>query len=303
MDDILLSVSNLSITIGKEEAVRSSSFSVSRGSVTALAGESGSGKSLTALAIAGLLPASATVSGSIVLDGSPLTAWEGIRGRKIVLMLQSASEALNPVYRIREQVRKVLSMNDRDLSDEHVMELLSSVGIADASEKYPHELSGGMQQRALLSMAMAAEPELLIADEITSSLDEDNADMMLRLLVRLASEHGSSVLFITHDLPLAARYAGRIAVMHAGTVVEEGDTGDVLSSPGHPYTKLLIRCSSLEKDSDGSLLVINGIMPSPRDRIRGCSFSSRCPVSIPACSSVSPPLRRSGGHLWRCIHE
>ena len=239
MDNVLLSVSNLSIRKGKEEAVRSSSFSVFRGEITALVGESGAGKSLTALALSGLLPAGFTASGSIVFSGrellaSPEDSIRLVRGRGISLMLQSAADALNPVYRIGQQVRTVLRINGRDSSEENIRRILSEAGIEEAYDRYPHELSGGMRQRALSAIAMAPGPELLVADEITSSLDDDTAHMIMDLVRNMAAERSASVLMITHDLKLASEYASHIAVMHGGYTVEEGTAEDVLSSPMHP---------------------------------------------------------------------
>ena len=305
MDNVLLSVSNLSIGNGREEAVRSSSFSVYKGSITALAGESGSGKSMTALAIAGLLPSGFSASGSIAFEGQELLSdradIRSVRGRGIMLMLQSSADALNPVYRIGQQIRTVLRISGRDHSEASIRRLLSDAGIEEAYDKYPHELSGGMRQRALTAFAMAPGPRLLIADEVTSSLDDDMAASIMDLICRMTSERNSSVLMITHDLGLASRYASRIAVMHGGFTVEEGETSDVLSSPKHPYTGMLIRCSSLDKDSKGHLLSIPGRMPSPRDKVAGCSFISRCPYRTGQCMHAVP-VKQSGSHSWRCIN-
>ena len=241
MENVLLSVSDLSIHRGKEEAVRSSSFSVYEGSITALVGESGSGKSMTALAIAGLLPSGFTASGSIIFDGRELLSCDvdmsSIRGRGITLMLQDAAEALNPVYKIGQQIRTVLKINGLECTDDSVRKLLSDAGIAEAFNEYPHELSGGMRQRALAAFALAPAPRLLIADEITSSLDDENAHMIMRLIMGMAEERKSSVLMITHDLSLASQYASRIAVMHGGQTVEEGDASAVVDFPKHPYTE------------------------------------------------------------------
>ena len=304
MENVLLSVRNMSIHRGKEETVRSSSFSIYKGAITALAGESGSGKSMTALAIAGLLPQGFSASGSIVFEGQDLLSSDvdmgNIRGRGIMLMLQSAAEALNPVYTIGHQIKTVLRINGLECSDEAVLGLLSDAGIADAFDKYPYELSGGMRQRALAAFAMAPEPRLLIADEITSSLDDENAHMIMDLVMQMAMARKSSVLMITHDLALASQYASRIVVMHGGQTVEEGDAYDVIHSPKHPYTELLLRSSELVQDQSGKLFSIKGRMPRPRDEVIGCSFASRCPYCIEDCSRPMD-IRFSGSHSWRCI--
>lgn len=304
MENVLLSVSDLSIHRGKEEAVRSSSFSVYEGAITALVGESGSGKSMTALAIAGLLPSGFTASGSIIFDGRELLSDDvdmaSIRGRGIALMLQDAAEALNPVYRIGQQIRTVLKINGLECTDESVRTLLSDAGIAEAFDEYPHELSGGMRQRALAAFAMAPSPRLLIADEITSSLDDENAHMIMRLIMRMAEERKSSVLMITHDLSLASRYASRIAVMHGGQTVEEGDVSAVADFPKHPYTELLLRSSEFARDCSGKLFSIPGRMPLPREEVPGCSFASRCPYCEDGCFKEIG-LKSSGSHIWRCI--
>ena len=249
MSEVLLDVQGLSISLGKEEVVRASSFCVMKRGITALAGESGAGKSLTASALIGLLPERARTSGHALYHGRDLLTlserqWQDLRGRKISLVFQNPLETLNPSYRAGTQLKRVLRMHGLYKGRAQLEELFRSVGLLGSERKYPHELSGGMRQRLSLLLALSLEPELLIADEVTSSLDREQEELILRLLTEKQKAQGFSLLLITHDLRLAERYADRIAVMKDGEVVEEGPAS-LLSSPSHPHTRALVRDSKL----------------------------------------------------------
>ncbi len=290
-----LKIEDLRITIEGEEAVRSSSFSVPEGSITALIGESGGGKSLTAKAIAGLLPHRARAEGMILFDSQDLLAMserdrDRLRGRGIAYVFQDAAASLNPVYTIGQQLSRITGHKDSS-------GIIRSFGLEGSDGKYPFELSGGMQMRAELMLASSLSPALLIADEITAPLDNASASSILALLSRSRPE-GGSILLITHDIRRAAAAADRIVVMHAGVTVEEGGKAEVLSHPMHPYTQALLRCSRLEATGEGKLWTIPGSMPLPGERIEGCTFRSRCP--FPCCDA--PQWQGSGQHRVRCTH-
>ena len=247
---MLLNVENLTIRIGREETVRSSSFSVPEGSITALIGKSGSGKSLTCLALSSLLPKGAMVSGRILFKGEDLlTLSEGdiekIRGRGISYVFQDAYSALNPVYTIEKQLKRINRSADAN-------RLLSRFSLDGKGKSYPFELSGGMLMRAEVMMAVSLSPSLLIADEITAALDRETSESLMKTLSSTVSPV-SSILLVTHDLDIAERYADRIVVMNEGTVVEEGAKERVFSSPSSFYTKELLSCWNMEKDEHGRL--------------------------------------------------
>ena len=285
---MLLEVQELSISIGKEEAVRSSSFSVPDTGITALIGESGSGKSLTALAISSLLPPGATWRGRILFDGRPVD--ESLRGKGISYVFQDAASALNPVYTLEKQLKRI----DRNVDAER---MLRAFGLEGAGHLYPFQLSGGMQMRSELMLSSALPPRLLIADEITAALDGKTAAAIMDILSSL-SRSGTAILLITHDIGVARAYADRIAVMHAGETVEEGDAGKVLSSPLHPYTEALLMCADMEKGKDGLFRTIEPAMPAIGERPEGCTYSKRCPHP---CTETARWIGNAS-HRARCCH-
>lgn len=288
---MLLELRKLSITIDSCRIVQDASFTVPEGSITALIGESGSGKTLTAMAVSGLLRKNAAVSGSILLDGKPIDAASlgSLRGRTIATVFQDAASALNPVYTIEKQLRRA----DRNAD---VSAMLSSFGLAGKGRCYPFELSGGMQMRAEIMIASALSPRLLIADEITASLDERTASSIMDLIVS-GKEKDSAVLIITHDISIARKYAENIVVMHAGESVEHGKKDDVLDHPLHPYTQALLRCSRLEK-ADGRFYAIERPMPHPSERGSTCTYRNRCSKE---CSAEHSWIDING-HFVKCLH-
>jgi len=319
--DPLLSVRNLHAQFddGDEtvRAVDGVSFAVDRGETVCLVGESGSGKTVTCESLTRLV--SATLDGEIRFDGRDLLdldadALRGVRGAGIAHVFQNPQSALDPVYSVGEQLREAVERN-RDLSGEDAREvavdLLDGVGIPDAATRYddyPHEFSGGMKQRAVIATALAGDPDLLVADEPTTALDVTIQASILDLLRELQDERDVAVLFVTHDLGVAAQVADRIVVMYGGKVMERGPVEDVFESPGHPYTRALMRCLP----GVGSALdPISGDPVDPSDPPSGCRFHPRCPAAVADCETGDqPPLSdvegglgagRDGDHRASCV--
>ena len=268
---MLLSVEHLRIAFRPEGRlsvpVRDVSFEVPENGRVALVGESGCGKSLTALALGGLVDR-AEISGRIV--GKP----------RIAYIFQNPMQSLNPVMRVGAQIEECSCPPSK------VVRLLSSVGLPEAAaRKYPCELSGGQQQRVMIAMALAQEPDLLIADEPTTALGVTTQQEVLDLVARIADERKTSVLLITHNLGLVARYSNFVNVMYAGEIVEKGEVRAVLAAPRHPYTQgLLAAVPRLDAPKDAPLVGIPGVVPPPTDWPTGCAFHPRCPFAKPECS-------------------
>lgn len=295
----LLEVKNLSISFGNGqrslEVVSGVSFSVERGKILALVGESGCGKSASCLALTGLLPvpqASYHADGIFFdLNGTPVdlqnrsaSRKNRIRGGHIAYIFQEPTASLNPVMRIGDQIDEVLKLHRPGLKDRksEIISLLNQVGITGSESRinaYPHELSGGMQQRVMIAMALAGNPELLIADEPTTALDVTVQSQILELLDKLCKERKMAVILISHNLGVVARLADSIAVMYAGRIVESGSTGEILFSPAHPYTKALLAAIPVPGGSGERLNTIPGFVPPPDKFPAGCRFYGRCAVS------------------------
>jgi oligopeptide/dipeptide ABC transporter ATP-binding protein len=253
--------------------VRGISFDIPRNSRVAIVGESGCGKSLTALALGGFVDR-AEISGSV--SGTP----------RIAYIFQNPMQSLNPVMRIATQIDEALPRGVADRRS-RIADLLEAVGLpACAADRYPCQLSGGQQQRVMIAMALAQEPDLLIADEPTTALDVTTQKEVLDLIGRVADEREMSVLFITHNLGLVARYSHFVNVMYAGEIVESGSVGEVLRSPRHPYTQgLLAAVPRLDLPKDSPLADIPGTVPPPWNWPEGCAFHPRCPKARPSCSA------------------
>ena len=270
---MMLSVKNLRIAFRMEGKlsvpVRGVSFDVPENGRVALVGESGCGKSLTALAVGGLVDR-AEITGEIV--GSP----------RIAYIFQNPMQSLNPVMRVGPQIEEGLKGGGK----ERVAELLAAVGLPkETAKKYPCNLSGGQQQRVMIAMALAQEPDLLVADEPTTALDVTTQREVLDLVDSIASARGMAVLLITHNLGLVARYSDKVNVMYAGEIVERGEVAEVLSSPRHPYTRgLLAAVPKLDAPKDAPLMDIPGTVPPPTDWPSGCAFHPRCPDAGPDCA-------------------
>ncbi|GGD21728.1 dipeptide ABC transporter ATP-binding protein [Aureimonas glaciei] len=293
--------------------LRDVDLTVGRGEIVCLVGESGSGKSLTALSIAGLLPDSAvTPSGRIDLGERRLVDgirhdFKNMRGKRIGMIFQEPMTSLNPVLRVSEQIAESLVRHrglDWRQAGAEAVALLEHVGIADAerrAQQYIHQLSGGMRQRVMIASAIAAEPELLIADEPTTALDVTVQAQVLDLIRKLRDERGMGVLFITHDLGVVADIADRVYVMYGGRVVEAGSVRDVLKRPRMPYTRGLLRALPHEEGRVAELYAIPGTVPSPRDMPAGCGFAPRCEHAEDVCRLALPVLEPvAAGHAVRC---
>lgn len=300
----LLSVQNLSLEFTKDgqvlPALNRVSFQVGVGETLCLVGESGSGKSVTALSIARLVPTPPAryTSGQILLDGQDVLSMTGpelrqIRGGLVSYVFQEPSASLNPVFRVGNQIKEALMLHRREIAtDAEVVRLLKLVGIPapeSRARNYPHEMSGGMQQRVMIAMALASQPRLLVADEPTTALDVTVQAQIIELLADLKRKLGMSILLITHNLGIVGDIADRVAVMYAGQIVESAPATELLQRPLHPYTQGLM--NSVPKLGTGAerLKAIGGTVPHPGALPAGCRFHPRCPRARPVCFSNEPP--------------
>ncbi len=306
----LLRIRNLSVSLPGPKgtrlpALRHVDLTLDRGESLALIGESGSGKTLTALTLMGLLPPGAQVDGDVTLASQSLLAldedaWGHWRGRRVAMVFQEPLTALNPLQRILTQVMEPLTLHrlapDRATARQRALDQLARVGLDETQARaYPHELSGGQRQRALIAMALAGEPELLIADEPTTALDAVLRLQILDLLQSLVAERGMALLLISHDLTLTARRVQRVAVMYGGRLMEQGRAAEVLSHPKHPYTQALWAARPrLGAGRDQLLQVLPGGVPSLSQIGPGCPFHPRCPLAQARCAQEAPPWT---GHL------
>ncbi len=298
---------------GVVKAVDGVSFDVHRGETVCIVGESGSGKSVTSESITQLIPMppGEIVEGSVYYDGNDITTMtedgvRSLRGSQIGHVFQNPQGALNPVYTVGYQIREAI-LSHRDVSKaearELAVELLEEVGIPEAPTRvddYPHEFSGGMKQRVVIAIALACDPEMLIADEPTTALDVTIEAQILDLFRHLQQELDMSIIFITHDLGVVAEIADRVVVMYAGKVMETGSVEKIFENPAHPYTKALLECLP----GQAGLEPIPGALPSVTDPPNGCRFHDRCPYAIDMCrTGEQPPLHDlPGDHAVSCIH-
>ncbi len=314
----LLQVTDLRVRLntqrGPADAVRGVSFSLERGETLGLIGESGCGKSITALALLGLLPERAVVSGSIRFDGEELVGQSDaalcrLRGNRIGIVFQEPMTALNPLHSIGRQVAEPLRLHQRLSAPDarkQAIALLARVGLPDAARRadaYPHQLSGGQRQRVTIAMALACGPDLLIADEPTTALDVTIQGQILDLIADLVAERGMALLLISHDLGVIAQNVARMLVMYGGTVVESGPTAEVFGRMAHPYTQGLFAARPKLGAAAGTrLATIAGTVPELVDLPRGCPFTERCRIAVTACRDTAPPPVVIGpGHEARCL--
>ena len=322
----VLEVNSLSIGFvnGKNKVtptVSDVSFQLKQGEILALVGESGCGKSISCMSLAKLLPSPpAMVSGSVNLkrrDGSTAEIFglsgkelRKVRGGEIAYIFQEPSVSLNPVFRIGDQIREVLDLHRPEIEDQNaeIISLLKKVGIPAPEARikcYPHELSGGMQQRVMIAMALASNPSVLIADEPTTALDVTIQAQILDLLKQLRKEQGMSIILVTHNLGIVAEMADKVCVMYAGRIVETAPTGELLNTPRHPYTKALLKAVPVLGGEKGRLSTIPGTVPMPADFPAGCRFCDRCELfrheentscktDVPIFQEVKP------GHYCAC---
>jgi oligopeptide/dipeptide ABC transporter ATP-binding protein len=314
--DKLLEVEGLSVALptrsGYHKAVDDLSFAVDAGEIMGIAGESGSGKTITALSLFGLLPNGARVTGSIRLDGIELTALNAkqlrdVRGRQIAMVSQDPATALHPILpvgtQLTEHMRHHLGV-DKAEARSRAAALLETVRIPDpeqALRSYPGQFSGGMRQRIAIAVALAAEPRLLVADEPTTALDVTVQAGILRLLDRLCRERGMAVIVITHDLGVMSATARRLAVMYAGRLAEAGPTSELMTRPRHPYTRGLLDALPHPEAGAAPLVPIGGSPPSLGRVPDGCPFHPRCKHAEPSCATDRPePAGIAPGHLLAC---
>ncbi|MCH5487899.1 ABC transporter ATP-binding protein [Pseudomonas syringae] len=315
-DGTVLSVSDLTVRFAGAPAnvVDGVSFSVKRGKTLAIVGESGCGKSVTSMGLMGLLPSTARVgaSDSLLIDEALLGMSEerllDVRGNRMAMIFQEPMTSLNPVFTIGEQIAESV-MRHQGVSDkaarQRALEMLEKVRVPDARQRldaYPHELSGGMRQRAMIAMALANDPALIIADEPTTALDVTIQAQILSLIANLQTETGTAMILITHDLGVVAEVADEVMVMYAGRVVESGPVKTLFDDPQHPYTIGLMGSMPSIGPREGRLATINGRVPTPAEMPSGCRFAGRCPFVIQQCRDERPPLLElSPGHFAACI--
>jgi peptide/nickel transport system ATP-binding protein len=316
----LLQVSDLAVSFRSEgrvvPAVRSISFDLAKGETLALVGESGSGKSSVAMAVLQLLPYPTAFhpSGSIRFAGRELVgadekAMQQLRGSRMALIPQEPLTALNPLHRVERQVAEAMRLHrpgiGRDECRDRVLDLLRLVGVRDPVRRmrsYPHELSGGQRQRVMIAIALANEPDLLIADEPTTALDVTIQAQVLDLLATMRRELGMAVMFITHDLGVVADICDRVVVMYAGQIVERADIDDLYRQPKHPYTEGLLTAMPQVGDRTERLASIPGAPPAPWAQPTGCRFHPRCPYCVEKCTEGLIPLFEVGpGRESRCV--
>jgi peptide/nickel transport system ATP-binding protein len=293
---------------GVLRAVDHLSFSVAPGRTLAIVGESGCGKSATALAVLGLLAENAEVSGTLRLAGQALTpsAQRAARGRELAMIFQEPMTSLNPAFTAGEQVAEALRLHE-GLNARHAMDraiaMLERVRIPEAARRakqYPHQLSGGMRQRVMIAIALACKPKLLIADEPTTALDVTVQAQILALLDELKRETGTAVVLITHDLGVVRDHADEVVVMYAGRVAERAPTARLFEQPEHPYTIGLLGAAPRLDSRRARLASIEGTVPDLRSPPPGCRFAPRCPFAIAACEATPPLAEAAPGHLVAC---
>jgi oligopeptide/dipeptide ABC transporter ATP-binding protein len=311
----LLEISDLQIEFGSASSVirpvRGISFGLDHGEILGIAGESGSGKTLTLRSILGLLPAGARVSGKrrLSVNGGGPEPYEPseVRGRRISMVFQDPMTALNPTMRIGDLIAEAPLHHEglsRTEARERALELMERVGIPEPARRarmWPHELSGGLRQRVMIAVALSARPSLLLCDEPTTALDVSIQDQILGLLQELRMELGMAVIFVSHDLAVLAELCDRLVVMYAGHVVETGRTAEVLGRPDHPYTEGLLAAIPSFDRVDRQSVGIPGQPPDPSEVLPGCPFAPRCPYAVDDCAGASMSLSWSGDRATACI--
>jgi oligopeptide/dipeptide ABC transporter ATP-binding protein len=309
----LLEIARLSVSFGAVSALRDVSLSVEQGEILGLAGESGCGKSTLGLAVMGLLPPAARVTGEIRLDGRGLLSLSepqlrDLRGSAMGLIVQDPMTALDPCFSVGSQLRDALTAHGdysrRELAARSVA-LLSEVGIPDAATRQrdvPSRFSGGMRQRAVIAMALANDPGLLIADEPTTALDVTIQAQVLALLGDLRERRGAAIVLISHDLGVLSQVCDRVAILYAGQLVEIGSAERVLHAPRHPYTRALVEAVPSPDHAPGSLVTVGGRVPDLADPPSGCRFVERCPLAFEPCITTPPLETVEDDHRVACWH-
>ncbi len=312
----VLEVSGLTLDFatrrGTLRALDGVSFSIARGEVLGVVGESGAGKSLTGTAIIGLVERPGRITGGEIhlngqqIDSLPPKEMRAIRGRKIGMIFQDPLTSLNPVFRIGDQLIETLQAHlplSKAEARQRAIELLTEVGIPAPEKRidgYPHEFSGGMRQRVVIALALAAGPDLIVADEPTTALDVSVQAQIITLLKRLCRTRGTSVMLITHDMGVIAETADRVAVMYAGRIVEIGPVAEVIRHPRHPYARGLMGAIPALDTRVKRLTQISGAMPRLDAIPKGCAFQPRCSIAIPRCATDRPELVQAGASRAAC---
>ena len=299
---------------GKNISVDHVSFHIDPGEVVCIVGESGCGKSVASLSIMGLLgKGGAVIDGSVLFDDKNLLAmtekeFDQIRGNQISMIFQDPLTSLNPVFTVGSQITESIRVHlhlPKDEARKRAVGLLEKVGMPDPQgvmKKYPHTLSGGMRQRAMIAMALCCNPRLLIADEPTTALDVTIQAQIMALLKRLQEETGMSMILITHDIGLVANMADRVLVMYAGQIIEQAKASELFKSPRHPYARALLETvPTIRDDADRKLFSIPGIVPENYDHIKGCRFADRCAYRRPECEKPQEEYPFGQEHTARCI--
>jgi oligopeptide/dipeptide ABC transporter ATP-binding protein len=314
----LLAVRDLSVRFpsraGETEVVAGISYEIAPERTLGVVGESGCGKSMTALALLGLVPTPGRVAGSVRFDGVELigqsdAAWERLRGAQVAMIFQEPMTALNPVLTIGAQIGEALELHDGLTPRQaaaRAIELLAEVGIPSPRERasaYPHQLSGGMRQRGMIAMALACQPALLIADEPTTALDVTIQAQILELMAELQERNGMAMQFISHNLAVVSEIADEIVVMYAGRIVERAPAAELFARPLHPYTiGLIATLPSIGERLDRLPVIKGGVPDVRRASVAGCRFADRCPRAIAACRDAEPPLEElAPNHFAACI--
>jgi len=314
----MLSVEELKVHFFSDErvarAVDGVSYEVRKGETVCLVGESGCGKTVSALAIMGILPMppGRIMGGRILFNGQNLLdlgpgEMQKVRGRRIAMIFQEPMTSLNPVFTVGDQIEEAILIHEKTDQEElrrRCIQLLRDVGIPSPEERlnaYPHQLSGGQRQRVMIAMALACHPDLVIADEPTTALDVTIQAQILGLFRELKRKRDMSLLYITHDLGVVSKIADRVYVMYAGVIAEQGHTGHIFRDPKHPYTQGLLASLPVRAKRGKTLYSIPGTVPNPAYKPAGCPFHPRCPYAIDPCRSLYPSLcDYGGGHLSRC---
>ncbi|MBV8627677.1 MAG: ABC transporter ATP-binding protein [Paraburkholderia sp.] len=313
----LLTIRNLAVNFGGLPAVDRINLSVAPGEVVGVVGESGSGKSVTMMALMGLIDAPGKVTADeVTFDGKDLlkaspAARRKIIGKDIAMVFQDALTSLNPSYTVGYQIKEVLKLHEGlrgDALHRRALELLDQVGIPDAKNRitsFPHQMSGGMNQRVMIAMAVACNPKLLIADEPTTALDVTIQAQIMELLVKLQKERGMALVLISHDLAVVSEVAQRVAVMYAGEVIETNRVPDIFAAPHHPYTEALLAAIPEHNVGAVRLAALPGMVPGRDDRPKGCLFAPRCKYVVDDCMKARPALSPLPDHgeatRVRCI--
>nr|BFE56179.1 ABC transporter ATP-binding protein [Dactylosporangium thailandense] len=313
MTQALLSIRDLTVGIRDTTPVRGVDLDIAPGEIVGIVGETGSGKSLSALSVLRLLNHPVRITGGQVLfDGTDLTGLperrlRAVRGGRIGMIFQDPMTALNPYHRVGDQIVEAIREHrpvGRAEAHAEAVRLLGEVGIVDPAgraRQFPHELSGGMRQRAMIAMALANRPALLIADEPTTGLDVTIEAQILALVKDLNRRHGMAVMMITHNLGVVAGLCERTVVMYGGRIVESGPTAELFADPRHPYTRALLGAVPRRGHGSRPLTSIPGLPPDLRAMPAGCAFHPRCPVAVARCHEEDPPLSSAGERSWRCL--